>query len=172
MAKRQKLPLGPVLVWALPLLVQIIFTNHIPTGNYFWLFVLPYAVIHFPVGQSGIRLMCSAFALGIVCDFFTVGTVFGVWAAALTASAYLRGFILRMIVPSLTVKKRLEPSIANFGLAKQTIFSLMVMAVFSIVFALFECVGSGDFAACGVRVLLSWIIGSAICLLSDFLFQR
>ena len=115
--------------------------------------------------------MILAFALGLCLDYFTKTP--GLHAAPCVLIAYLRPFIINVLIPHEGAETNYEePSFRSMGFASYFIYATVLTFVHHIFLFLLEALQFGGIFYFMVKTLLSVAISLLILLIVEFLFER
>lgn len=113
--------------------IQILASNYLNINVYIYLFIIPYIILSLPFRYKTISVMIISFLAGIVIDF-TCDNIIGLNAAALTAMAFTRHFLLSRLVNEKNVDKNDYPSITVMGVAPYLAYILFSLTFFFLVY--------------------------------------
>ena len=153
-------------------LVQEFILDKVPPVNQY---VIPYLyflfILWLPFSINRFALMFVAFLTGLSIDYFS-GTP-GLHAAPCVLIAYLRPFILNLLIPQETTEQSyVEPSIQSMGLGAYSFYIILFTFLHHAYMILIEWLQFGNFryffTKVGVTALLSILLISA----TEILFFR
>ena len=158
--------------YLLVLVLQVVIGNHLDTGVWIFVSLLPLIVVGFPP-QWDIRLsMLAAFALGLTVDLMTGGVV-GVNAAACVVLALVKDPLYRAIVNQDGQNPAWTPTLRSIEWGGYVKFSLACFAVYLFVFSTLDCFSLRPFFFILLKTLLSTLVSTALAaLLSLFIPER
>ena len=150
--------------------VQVLILNNVQLSG----FINPYLYVLFilllPVKFPKVVVLVLGFISGLTVDMFT--NTMGVHAAATTAMAFARPYILKMFSPRDGYGAEAVPNIKDFGFnwflvyASTLVFSHHVILFYTEVFRL------SDFFSTFTRVLLSSLLTLLLIFITQFLFGK
>ena len=150
--------LGAIMVFC-----QILVSEYVNIWALLYIAVFPQFIILLPPTINRSAYMLIAFVLGLSIDILADG-VMGLNAAALTAMAYSRGPILKLIIPKASfenyenhpiIPRTVEPY-------KLALLSGMMLAVFFTVYVLFDSAASFSFWYTVLKIALCVAVNSII----------
>jgi rod shape-determining protein MreD len=153
------------------IVVQVFVLNNIPPLHHlanpyvYFLFIL---WLPFRMGRR--TIMIYAFALGICLDFFTKTP--GLHAAPCVLIAYLRPFIINLLIPNEGDTNFNEPSITSMGFAPYLTYVTLLTLFHHAFLFLLEALQFADFLYFIIKTLLSVAISLLIILIAELLFVR
>lgn len=114
-----------ILRFALFILLQVYVLNYVPPLHQF---IIPYLyflyILWLPFNINRFWLLAIGFGTGLTLDYFT-GTM-GLHAAPCTLIAYLRPYILNILIPQDTIEHSYaEPSIKSMGFAPYALYIVL-----------------------------------------------
>ncbi|WP_276480427.1 rod shape-determining protein MreD [Paraflavitalea pollutisoli] len=139
-------------------------------------FVIPYIyflyILWLPFRIPRVTLTLVGFLFGLTLDFFTVSP--GLHAAACTMIAYLRPFLINILIPQEGAEQNYKsPSITSMGLAPYATYILILTLVHNIWLVLLEWINvSGNFWFFLGKVLATSGISLLLILVTELLFYR
>ena len=152
-----------VIVFVLLVLVQIVLCNFLNLSRYAVLSYLPVLILMLPVRWNRIVMMLFAFALGFLVDFFSTGML-GLTSLALVPVALSRGLVVAGMFGDELGSREGELSLSRFGLPKFALATLLLCALYFIVYVWADSAGTLAFWQCALRVLLSVLVSMPVCL--------
>ncbi|MCU0402990.1 MAG: rod shape-determining protein MreD [Chitinophagaceae bacterium] len=153
------------------LFVQAMVLNHIPPLHRF---VTPYLyflfLIWMPFSTGRVALLITGFLLGITLDVFTKTP--GLHASATLLVAYLRPFLINLMVPKDTRELAVgSPSIQTMGTASYILF-ISLLTIFHHGWLVFlEWMTFGSFLFFLGKVFFSAIISLLLILITELIFR-
>ncbi len=153
------------------ILVQVFVFNNIPPLHHlvnpyvYFLFIL---WLPFKIGRR--TLMVYAFALGLCLDFFTKTP--GLHAASCVLIAYMRPFIINLLIPNEGDTNFNEPSIKSMGFAPYFTYVALLTFFHHALLFLLEALQFADLFYFIIKTLLSVAISLLIILITEILFVR
>ena len=152
------------------ILVQVFVLNSIPPLHHLvnpYLYFLFILWLPFRIGR--ITLMILAFALGLCLDFFTKTP--GLHAAPCVLIAYLRPFIINLLMPNEEDTNFNEPSIKSMGFAPYFTYVALLALFHHAFLVLLEALQFADFLYFVIKTFLSLAISLLIILIAEFLLK-
>src|SRR5215210_7585961 len=139
--------------------------HHLANPYIYFLFIL---WLPFKIGRK--NLMLLALALGLCLDYFTKTP--GLHAAPCILIAYLRPFIINLLIPHEGAETNYEePSFRSMGFASYFIYATVLTLVHHTFLFFLEALQFGGFLYFMVKTLLSVAISLLILLIVEFLFE-
>jgi rod shape-determining protein MreD len=154
------------------ILIQAFVLDNVPPLHQF---VKPYLyflyILWLPYSISRAGLLLVAFIFGLVMDFFS-GTP-GLHAAPCVLIAYLRPFILNVLLPQEKAEfSYAEPSIKSLGFAPYGVYVLILTLIHHAFLVLIEWMQFGSFLFFLGKVTATTAISLLLILLTELLFYR
>jgi len=158
---------GFFLTYCVILIAQILLMNFGNFSQYLSVFFLPVMVLCIPLKRGPVFAMFAAFATGFAADFLASGML-GLIALALVPVAACRRGIIRLVFGSEMLARGEDISLRKQGLEKALLATLMVTAIFLLIYIWADSAGTRPFWFNGVRFLSSL---TASALVSLFVFR-
>jgi len=138
-------------------------------------FVVPYVyylyVLWLPFSMGRMSLMFVSFVFGLTLDYFTQTP--GLHAAACTLLAYVRGFVVNILIPQEGAEQNYKsPSPVSMGWAPYAIYVLVLTLVHHIYLVFLEWLQFGSFLFFMGKVLATTGISLMLVLITELLFFR
>ncbi|HEX6913606.1 MAG TPA: rod shape-determining protein MreD [Chitinophagaceae bacterium] len=154
------------------LLLQAYVLNNIPPLHQF---IVPYLyflfILWLPFSISRLGLMLIAFIFGLSLDFFTHHP--GLHAAPCVLIAYLRPFLLNLLLPQETTElSYVEPSLRSMGWAPYFVYVLILTFMHHAFLVLLEWMQFGNFLFFLGKVTGTTAISIMLIFLTEMLFYR
>lgn len=151
------------------LAVQVLVLNHIHLGVYALPLLTPLIIVWTPYGLSPVKLMVTAFLMGLVQDMFA-GTP-GIGAAALTLAAFAQRPLLRLLM-SKNLTENLDPSPDSMGALKFVFYAVTVFTLHHAVFFFLEDFKLIDVRGTILSALSSLLFSCGLALLVDYVRRK
>lgn len=138
-------------------------------------FVVPYIyylyVLWLPFSMGRMSLMFVSFLFGLTLDYFTQTP--GLHAAACTMIAYLRGFVVNILIPQEGAEQNYKsPSPVSMGWAPYTVYVLVLTLLHHTYLVLLEWLQFGSFLFFLGKVVATSGISLMLILITELLFFR
>jgi hypothetical protein len=138
-------------------------------------FVVPYIyylyVLWLPFTMGRMTLMLVSFLFGLTLDYFTQTP--GLHAAACVMLAYLRGFVVNILIPQEGAELNYKsPSPVSMGWAPYAVYVLVLTLVHHVYLVLLEWLQFGSFLFFLGKVLATSGISLMLVLITELLFFR
>ena len=138
-------------------------------------FVVPYVyflyVLWLPFSMGRMSLMLVSFLFGLTLDYFTQTP--GLHAAACTLLAYVRGFVVNILIPQEGAEQNYRsPSPVSMGWAPYAVYVLVLTLVHHIYLVFLEWLQFGSFLFFLGKVLATSGISLMLVLITELLFFR
>ena len=146
-------------------IVQVVLCNFLNLSRFMVLSFLPALVLMLPLGLGNILMMLIAFALGFVVDFFSTGML-GLTSFALVPVALLRNFVIDLLFGDELGSREGELSVTRFGILKFMLATLMLCAVFFLLYVWIDAAGTQKFWEVALRFFLSTLVSTPVCILA------
>jgi hypothetical protein len=161
-----------ILRFALFILFQVFILNEVPPLHQF---IIPYIyflyILWLPFNTNRFVLLLISFAFGITLDYFT-GTA-GLHAAPCVLIAYLRPFLLNLLIPQDTTEHSyLEPSIKSMGWAPYSLYVALLTFIHHFLLVLIEWLQFGNFVYFLGKVSATTAISLLLVFITEMLFFR
>ncbi len=154
------------------ILVQTFILNKVPALHQFvkpWLYFL--FVLWLPFSMPRLGLLAVAFIYGLSMDYF-MGTP-GLHAAPCVLIAYLRPFILNLLLPQeKTEFSYAEPSIKSLGFTPYLVYVLLLTLIHHAYLIFIEWMQFGDFFYFIGKVGATTAISILLIFITEMLFPR
>lgn len=151
-----------VIVFVLLVMVQVVMCNFLNLSRYAVLSYLPVMIMMLPLRWRAIPMMAFAFALGFITDFFSTGML-GLTSVALVPVGLARGGIISIMFGDELGAREGELSLSRFGIPKFVLATLLLCALYFIVYVWADSAGTMTFWQGALRFLLSTLISTPVC---------
>jgi len=154
------------------ILVQVFVLDQVPPLHQF---VVPYLyflfILWLPFTINRFFLLILAFVFGLTYDYFS-GTL-GLHAAPCVLIAYLRPFLLSLLIPQETTEQSyVEPSIKSMGWAPYTLYIVVFTFVHHTYLVLIEWLHFGNFIYFIGKVAATTAVSLLLIFITEMLFFR
>lgn len=154
------------------ILLQVFVLDKVPPLHQF---IVPYLyflfILWLPFNINRFLLLIIAFLFGLTLDYFS-GTP-GLHAAPCTLIAYLRPFLLNLLIPQETTEQSyVEPSIKSMGWAPYSVYVALLTFIHHFYLVLIEWLQLGNFIYFIGKVGCTTGISLLLILLTELLFFR
>lgn len=154
------------------LAVQLFVLNKVPPLHQF---IIPYLyflfILWLPFSINRFLLLMVSFIYGITFDYF-VGS-YGLHAACCVLIAYIRPFILNILIPQETTEQSyIEPSIKSMGWAPYGLYVLLLTFIHHFYLVLIEWLQFGNFVYFIGKVGATTGISLMLIFITEMLFFR
>ena len=154
------------------ILVQVFILSHMPPLHRF---VTPYLyylyILWLPFGLSRMTITFIGFIFGLTLDYFLKTP--GLHAAACTLIAYVRPFVIGMLISQEGADKNyVAPSIVSMGWAPYGTYVLVLTVLHHSYLTLLEWMSFGSFVYFIGKVVASTAVSLLLVLLTEVLFFR
>lgn len=138
-------------------------------------FVVPYIyflyVLWLPFSMGRMSLLLVSFLFGLTLDYFTQTP--GLHAAACTMIAYLRGFVVNILIPQEGAEQNYKsPSPVSMGWAPYAVYVLVLTLLHHIYLVFLEWLQFGSFLFFLGKVVATSGISLMLILITELLFFR
>ena len=138
-------------------------------------FVVPYIyylyVLWLPFTMGRMTLMFVSFVFGLTLDYFTQTP--GLHAAACTLIAYVRGFVVNILIPQEGAEQNYKsPSPVSMGWAPYAVYVLVLTLVHHIYLVFLEWLQFGSFLFFLGKVVATTGVSLMLILITELLFFR
>lgn len=151
------------------LAVQVLVLNHIHLGLYALPLLTPLIVVWTSYDISPVRLMVTAFCVGLIQDMFA-GTP-GIGAAALTFVAFMQRPLMRLLMGK-NLTENLDPSPESMGALKFIFYVVVLFTLHHTVFFLLEDFRLVDIRGTFLSALSSLLFSCGLALLVDYVRRK
>ncbi len=161
-----------ILRFILFLFVQVFVLQRIPPLHQF---IIPYLYMLFilwlPFSINRFLLLLVGFLYGLSLDYF-LGH-YGLHAACCTLIAYLRPFILQILIPKETTEQSYkEPSIKSMGFGPYGIYVFVLVFIHHSYLVLIEWLSFGNFLYFLGKIVSTTAISLLLIFITEMLFYR
>ena len=161
-----------ILRFALFILFQVFILNEVPPLHQF---IIPYIyflyILWLPFNTNRFLLLLISFAFGLTLDYFTGSG--GLHAAPCVLIAYLRPFLLKLLIPQDTTEHSyLEPSIKSMGWAPYSLYVALLTFIHHFLLVLIEWLQFGNFVYFIGKVAATTAISLLLIFITEMLFFR
>ncbi|HQR92486.1 MAG: rod shape-determining protein MreD [Bacteroidetes bacterium 24-39-8] len=158
--------------FALFILFQVFILNEVPPLHQF---IIPYIyflyILWLPFNINRFALLLISFAFGITLDYFTGSA--GLHAAPCVLIAYLRPFLLNLLIPQDTTEHSyLEPSIKSMGWAPYSLYVALLTFIHHFLLVLIEWLQFGNFVYFLGKVAATTAVSLLLIFITEMLFFR
>jgi len=134
-----------IIRFVLFILVQVFVLNRVPPLHQF---IAPYLyfvfILWLPFNINRFLLLLIGFLFGLSLDYFTATP--GLHAACCTLIAYIRPFLLNLLIPQETTEQSyIEPSIKSMGWAPYSLYVVLLTFIHHFYLVLIEWLQFGSF---------------------------
>jgi hypothetical protein len=161
-----------IIRFALFILFQVFILNEVPPLHQF---IIPYIyflyILWLPFNINRFVLLLISFAFGITLDYFTGSA--GLHAAPCVLIAYLRPFLLNLLIPQDTTEHSyLEPSIKSMGWAPYSLYVTLLTFIHHFLLVLIEWLQFGNFVYFLGKVAATTAVSLLLIFITEMLFFR
>lgn len=154
------------------ILLQVYVLDKVPPLHQF---IVPYLyflfILWLPFNINRFLLLIIAFLFGLTLDYFS-GTP-GLHAAPCLLIAYLRPFLLNLLIPQETTEQSyVEPSIKSMGWAPYSLYVVLLTFIHNVYLVLIEWLQFGNFIYFIGKVGLTTAVSLLLILITELLFFR
>jgi len=154
------------------MLVQVYVLNKVPPLHQY---ITPYLyflfILWLPFNTNRFFLLLLGFLTGLTLDYFS-GT-YGLHAAPCVLIAYLRPFLLNLLIPQETTEQSyIEPSIKSMSWAPYSLYIVLLTFVHHFYLVLIEWLQFGNFAYFIGKVIATTVISLLLIFITEMLFFR
>jgi len=154
------------------ILLQVYVLDKVPPLHQF---IVPYLyflfILWLPFNINRFLLLIIAFLFGLTLDYFT-GTP-GLHAAPCTLIAYLRPFLLNLLIPQETTEQSyVEPSIKSMGWAPYSLYVALLTFIHHLYLVLIEWLQFGNFIYFIGKVGCTTAVSLLLIFITELLFFR
>jgi rod shape-determining protein MreD len=148
------------------LLLQIFFVRQLVFFNYAFCFVYVATIILLPFDTSRVRLIFWGFVAGMLVDVFY--NTIGANAAAMTLIAYLRPFVLALLVPQRGYDERQILSFKSMGATWFISYVAILIIIHHFVLFSLEASNFGLLVPILIKVIASTIFTTLVIIIIQF----
>ncbi|MDX2047997.1 MAG: rod shape-determining protein MreD [Chitinophagaceae bacterium] len=161
-----------IIRFVLFIMVQVFVLNRMPPLHQF---ITPYLyylfILWLPFNMPRLGLTLIGFLFGLSLDYFTKTP--GLHAAACTLIAYLRSFLIHLLMPKETMEfSYAEPSMTSMGWMPYAVYVLILTLVHHIYLVLLEWLQFGNFWYFLGKVFATTAVSLLLALITELLFYR
>jgi len=165
-----KLVWGNIVRFVLLLLLQVVVGEYLFLGGYMLVFVYPLAVLMLPTRMNRCALLAVAFASGLVVDILC--NIPGLHAFSCTLMAFVRIVWGNRILTNNNAVEIDTPSIHTIPFSKYALYLLIMLAIYSLCYALLESFTFGNFGFTMLSAILSLIASWPLCILLQLISHK
>ncbi|HNN31002.1 MAG TPA: rod shape-determining protein MreD, partial [Chitinophagaceae bacterium] len=153
-------------------LVQVYILNQVPPlHKYFVPYIYFLYILWLPFNINRLFLLVVAFVYGLTVDFFTGW--YGLYTAPTVLIAYLRPFLLNLLIPQETTEQSyIEPSIRSMGATPYSLYIVLLTFIHQFYFVLIEWLQFGSFNLFIGKVAGSTVLSLLLIFIAELLFFR
>lgn len=157
---------------AIFIIVQVYVLDKLPPLHRFVIPILYYLfILWLPFTLNRLSLLLIGFVTGLTLDYFT--TTPGLHAAACTLIAYVRPFIITILIPKDTAEFNYrEPSPGAMGWAPYSVYVFVLTILHHTYLTLLQWLQFGTFFGFAIKVLSTTGISLLLILTVELLFPR
>lgn len=141
------------------LVVQIVIWNYLNLTQFVLLTFLPVMILCLPVGMNTVAILLLAFSAGLAVDFFANG-VLGLTSIALLPVAICRRLVITLVFGEEVFSRGENISLKRQGLFKMNLATVLVTALFLIIYIWVDGAGVRPFWFNLVRFVSSLLASS------------
>ncbi len=161
-----------ILRFILFILFQVFILNEVSPLHQF---IIPYIyflyILWLPFNTNRFVLLLISFAFGLTLDYFTGSA--GLHAAPCVLIAYLRPFLLNLLIPQDTTEHSyLEPSIKSMGWAPYSLYVALLTFIHHFLLVLIEWLQFGNFVYFLGKVAGTTAVSLLLIFITEMLFFR
>ena len=154
------------------ILIQVFILNKIPALHRF---ITPYLyflfILWMPFKTPRLSITVIGFLFGLTLDFFQQTP--GLHAAACTLIAYLRSFLISLLMPKEAIEiSYAEPSVISMGLMPYATYILLLTFIHHVYLVLLEWMQVGNILYFFAKVLATTGISLLLIAITEMLFNR
>lgn len=156
------------------ILVQAYILDNVPSLHQF---VKPYIyflyILWLPFNIHRLALLLIAFVFGLCMDYFSVSGTPGLHAAPCVLIAYLRPFLLNVLLPQEKTEISYgEPGIGSLGFAPYSVYIVLLTFVHHAYLVFLEWMQFGDFLFFIGKVAATTAVSLLLIFVAEMLFSR
>lgn len=152
-----------ILRYLLLLVAQAVIWNYCSFSQFLLIALLPAMILCLPVGMRPVTAMLAAFAGGLAADFLC-GAPLGLASLASVPVALVRRGTIRLVFGSETLTRGEELSPVRQGWTKITLATVMLTALFLVVYIAADSAGTRPFWIDAVKFAVSLAASTALSL--------
>lgn len=154
------------------ILVQVYILNEVPPlHQYFIPYLYFLFILWLPFNINRLLLLVLAFIYGFVLDSFT--GYFGLFTAPCVLIAYLRPFLLNLLIPQETTEQSyIEPSIKSMGWAPYSLYIVLLTFIHHAYLVLIEWLHFDSFSLFFGKTIGSTALSLLLIFITEMLFFR
>jgi len=158
---------GDIILFFSFLLAQVLLSNFIDFGPLVFISVYPLFILTRPRHINPVISMLSAFAMGLMVDYFT-GSILGLNAAAATLMAFVQPLLLGVIIKKNSLEGPVRPGMTELGFRRFFIFVVIGLTIHHI-----AIVGLENFSFLFnfysiIRILISLALNTLLLMMIEF----
>lgn len=154
------------------ILVQVFVLDKVPLLHQYLKPTIAFLfILWLPFSLPRVGLMAIAFVFGLVLDYFS--GVPGLHSAPLVLIAYLRPFLLNLLLPQQKAEITYsDPSTKSIGIGPYSIYVLVLTIVYHLYLTFIEWMQFGDFLFFIGKVIATSVLSLILICITELLFFR
>lgn len=156
-----------VATFLLYVILQLFFVRDLVLFDYAFCFVYLGVVLLMPFDSAAITVLLVGFGTGILIDIFY--NTLGMHAAATTLVAYLRPFIIRLLVPQRGYEERMTLSLRSMGLRWFLLYTLILTLAHHLLLFYIEASNIDLFFPTLLKVITSTLFTTFVLVVMQYL---
>jgi hypothetical protein len=165
--------LSPIFKFILLILLQVTVLKELELGAANW-WITPFVYILFilelPVKIAPITILLSAMGMGLIIDVFYDSL--GFHASAAVFVAFLRFYVLRLLIPKDGFDPNASPLISSIGGLKYATYIFTMLLCYHLWFFIVEIFRFSDFFVRFGQAIISAVFATIICVVIHLIFQK
>ena len=153
-----------IILGAFLVLIQILISGYINIWPMLYIAVFPFVIIILPQQINKFLLLPVAFLLGIAVDFISDG-IPGLNAAALTALAFFKDPILKLLLSRTALENLSGVTEYTLGSSKFLLYTILMYSIFFLFYMGLDSFGYYSFGYTALRLIINVIANSFIAIL-------
>lgn len=151
-----------IILYVVFVIAQIVLCNFFGLSRYLLISVLPVLILMLPLSWGALYSMLFAFALGFAVDFFSNGML-GITSFALVPVALVRRFVVSIVFGAEKSARGEEITVERLGIPKVALAALMLCSLYFVIFVWVDSAGTCGFWPALLRILLSILVSTPVC---------
>ncbi|MDR2064174.1 MAG: hypothetical protein LBP85_00460 [Prevotellaceae bacterium] len=152
-------------------LLQEFLFNNIQFIHFLSPYIYIYMILILPFNMHPASVLTVSFGLGLSVDIISAG-ILGAHAAACTAAAFCRNFIIKITIPRVEYESIYTATAMQIKLKLFVLYAFLLVFVHHFILFLLEILSLDNFIFTFVRIFVSSIISTVFIILIKLLFSK
>lgn len=158
-----------IIFYVLVFIIQLIISNYVHLGPYFFICLLPLIIINLPLNWRPVPVMLFAFGIGLLLDILS-GSILGLNAGAAVFASALKRPSYRLLVSRDRQDKTITATPKSIGYGKYFSFLTADIVLYSLAYVLLDCISFRSVTFILAKSAASIAVNAALSVLISFSF--